>query len=786
MRRRTAWVTWRRALTTAACALPVVLASQNNALVLNGAYLILDGGTATSGVYLVVNQPDTAGIIRQAGGHIHSENQYHYVKWLAATATGNFVFPFGISGNASDYIPFTFNKTTTANSDLALSTWTTSQQNMPHAAATNVAAVTHMTGVPDSVNNAIDRFWDIQSPSVTGDLTFSYRGSENTTLVPADTFKAQHWNGASWDLQAGPGNPGVTTGIGTVGPIPGQSTFSPWILTRIALTASVSASVSAVCSGQCNGTATVTPMYGVSAYSYLWSNGQTTAVATGLCAGTHTCVVTDAVNASTTVTVNIGSLQPPVVIPVSSTVCAGVTCTLTVTGANTYTWSPAAGLNSSTGSAVSTTASVTTTYTVIGEDLNGCTDTTQLTLTVDSLPLVTVAADTICAGQTSVLTAGGAASYTWSANAGSATTSTVSVSPSVGVTTYTVTGESATTCVNSATVSVTVNALPSVTATAASDSICFGQSATLSASGASSYSWSPGATATSTITVNPASNTVYTVTGTTAGCSSSQTVAVVVHPLPAITGTPAIDTADCGMNNGQISGLSASGGTPAYTYQWLDSLGNVVATTATLSGAGPGNYTLIVTDANFCSDTSNTPFTLPGLGSISASITPALSQGSGTVVVNFTGSYSGASSFNWYFGNGTGSSQAVPPAATYTAAGTYTVVLLASNGLCVDTSYALVIVDEVVNIVIPNVFSPNNDGINDAFFIVATGIRNMHCDIYNRWGQLVYSLLAPEDKWPGVMNNGSEATDGTYYYILSATGIDGQEHRHEGYVTLVK
>src|ERR1035437_1379595 len=111
--------------------------AQNNDLVLNGAYIILDGGTTATPIYLVVAQSSTSGIIRPGGGHISSEGQYNFVKWTSAASTGNYIFPFGVGGNAVDYIPFTFNKTSAGNSDIGMSTWTTNPQNMPHPAISN-------------------------------------------------------------------------------------------------------------------------------------------------------------------------------------------------------------------------------------------------------------------------------------------------------------------------------------------------------------------------------------------------------------------------------------------------------------------------------------------------------------------------------------------------------------------------------------------------------------------------------------------------------------------------
>lgn len=205
--------------------------SQNNALVLNGAYVVLNGGTTATPVYLVVNQANAAGITRSSG-HIVSEGQYNFVQWNAGASNGSYVYPFGYS--TTDYLPFTFNKTA-GNSNVDVSTWSTNSQNMPHPAISNVAAVCCMKGNGDSITSAIDRFWDIRA-TATADLTFTYRSNENTTSIPTDPFKAQHWNGATWDAPVGPGNTGIAPagpGVeGSVGPVINQTTFSPWVLTR--------------------------------------------------------------------------------------------------------------------------------------------------------------------------------------------------------------------------------------------------------------------------------------------------------------------------------------------------------------------------------------------------------------------------------------------------------------------------------------------------------------------------------------------------------------------------
>jgi len=208
--------------------------------VLNGIYLHLSGGTSSTPAFFVIDSPNRAGIVRQSGGgHIYTEGQYDFVQWNAGAGIGDFVFPFGVpaSGGSEDYIPFSFNKTTTASSNITASTWSTNPQNMPHPAVSNVPAVYSMTGIGDSVTTAVDRFWDIRtSGTVTANITFSYRGSENTTSAPTASFKSQRWNGTSpsnpWNLPDGPGNTGVSSGIGTVGPLRNVTGFSPFVMVR--------------------------------------------------------------------------------------------------------------------------------------------------------------------------------------------------------------------------------------------------------------------------------------------------------------------------------------------------------------------------------------------------------------------------------------------------------------------------------------------------------------------------------------------------------------------------
>ena len=205
--------------------------AQNNALVLNGAYIKMNGGTSSAPAFLVVNQSSTSGILRNSG-HIISENQYNYVRWRQGTGTGSYVYPFGYS--TTDYLPVTLNKTTSGSSNMDASTWGTDNKNQPHAGVSDggtLGATFKMRGVGDSVSSVIDRWWDFYpSGALTANLTFSYRGAENaTTTNTGDNLDMQHWNGHSWDPPITGSTTGVTSGVGTLS-VSGVTSFSPMVI----------------------------------------------------------------------------------------------------------------------------------------------------------------------------------------------------------------------------------------------------------------------------------------------------------------------------------------------------------------------------------------------------------------------------------------------------------------------------------------------------------------------------------------------------------------------------
>jgi len=232
-----------------------------------------------------------------------------------------------------------------------------------------------------------------------------------------------------------------------------------------------------------------------------------------------------------------------------SIICSGNLSTLSASGANTYTWSPAATLNSSNGSNVNANPITTTIYSVSGANAFGCLSSTTATLSVVTTPTITAIANpsSICPGQTSTLSAFGASNYTWSPSITITNPNSSSTIASPALTTiYNVIGSIGNTsflCTSSNTVQLTVIPVPTITVSP-QIVICEGQSTTIYAAGANSYTWSPAIGLTNpysaSTNLNPTGSGtfIYTVTAVNINCAATETVEVIVNPLPIINAGP--------------------------------------------------------------------------------------------------------------------------------------------------------------------------------------------------------------------------------------------------------
>lgn len=224
-----------------------------------------------------------------------------------------------------------------------------------------------------------------------------------------------------------------------------------------------------------------------------------------------------------------------------------------------YSWFPATGLSSTTTQSTIVTPSVATVYTVTLFNAV-CSSTATTSLTIVQMPTLSVVSTSsvLCAGNSATITASGALSYSWSSGSHNAA---IGVSPSSS-TTYTVTGQNTPCPAVSATASISVSPAVPLVAAASSTNVCFGDSIVLSATGATSYTWSTGAT-TSSISVTPVADIIYTVTGASGmGCIGRKTLAITSASLPVIAIEPPTQTI-CAFKEVDFI---ASG---ANTYTWL-------------------------------------------------------------------------------------------------------------------------------------------------------------------------------------------------------------------------
>ncbi len=227
------------------------------------------------------------------------------------------------------------------------------------------------------------------------------------------------------------------------------------------------------------------------------------------------------------------------VIPNPVSICSGNSVTLTASGANAYTWSPATTLSSSTGDSVAATPTVTTIYSVAGT-FGGClatgTDTVKVT---PSAPLtIQPPSPLVCSGQSDTITvSGGGTNYTWTPSSGlNDTTTSVVIANPTATTIYTVTSADSGGCISMGTDTVKIIPAPPLTIEPLDTLFCSGQSATLYISnGGSNFMWNPSAglsADTGTFVVaSPTLTTTYTVTGTnSSGCADTGTD-IVINPL---------------------------------------------------------------------------------------------------------------------------------------------------------------------------------------------------------------------------------------------------------------
>ena len=416
----------------------------------------------------------------------------------------------------------------------------------------------------------------------------------------------------------------------------------------------------------CQGQSTVLSVISDMASQYEWNTGEHNSSIAVNASGQYSVTATNSYGCVSTASrqVAVHPLPEPSVLG-TQTICKGASTILTAAGGTGYQWSTGATTNSIEVSPVTNQS-----YVVTVTNAFGCLVSTAVSVTVSPLPNVSInGSTTLCAGNSTTLTAVGGNSYVWSTGA---QTSSVPVN-SQGM--YYVTATNAQNCSKTDSVYVKVNPNPVVQVTG-NNHICAGNTATLTATGASSYIWNTGDVS-SNITVSPQSTTTYTVTGyDTNNCSS------VVHEVVTVESLPTVQIlGERTICQGQSSVLTAQGGA---SYQWSNgstSQDLVVFPNATTT------YTVTVSNAFGCSSIGSATVTVNVLPSIFFSGNTTICQGQSTTIVA-----SGGNSYGWSTGATTNN-------ITVSTPGVYKVNVTNSLGCVRSDSVTVVVLDNpTVNI----------------------------------------------------------------------------------------
>lgn len=603
-----------------------------------------------------------------------------------------------------------------------------------------------------------------------------------------------------WEGPPGSGVTGATTAtISTSTPggytvtmnPPGSCTGLPIVkkaILRITPNPTITATAAQPTCANATGTGQINVTSGTGPFTYSWTPiASNSDVANGLSPGTtYTIIVTDSMGCKDTTTLAISPFQDAptfTITPMNGVITCGTpTITLSaITGTNTTAvWT------NTTTPVIDVTAPGT--YTVLLTNtvsVGQCSTTVNVTITGDTVkptavPIVSCNTATINLNATSQpgVALGWLAPTTPPSPVGNPGTSTA-----IGVFTLTATNLN-TGCQRTYTISTDIPNISVATNPTTNSVTCNTptvQATTTSTNGGVTITWLSGA---GTSTTNPfpitSAGTYTTIVTALGGCSSQSVITVTENKTVDVVVSSVTTTISCATGTLDLLASSSPGN---YTYSWLP------ATPAPYVGnpynvSKAGNYTVTATNAiNGCEATTVYAVTQE---TVTAAFTASPNSGLMPLPVSFTNNSSpNATDFLWNLGNSSATYTTVNTNTVYQMQGNYTVTLIATNGVCSDTASTVIVVDMVSFLTIPNVFTPNGDGINDVFSLNPINIGDISMTIFDRWGLKMYDTTSSGSlTWDGKTKAGAPVADGTYFYIINAKGLDGKDFKFQGSVNI--
>jgi len=400
-------------------------------------------------------------------------------------------------------------------------------------------------------------------------------------------------------------------------------------------------------------------------------------------------------------------------------------------------------------------------------DANGCSFTDSMTVGVITLVIADAGINqSFCAGGTATLCSNSinADSIQWYQLPGwtfIGNTNCINQNPPVGVTSFALIAFNLP-CSDTDTVNVTVNAYP-VLVSSNDTTICQGDSVLVCSSGAGIFMWYqlplwiPVDTA-ACIMVSPAlGTTCYGIIGMNGFCTDTDTVCVTVLAMPvAVAGN---DTAFCFgdsivlcSNSLNATSLAWYSIFPAWTPI------NTTACITVIPPVGNNDFALIAS-SGICSDTDTVAVTIYPLPTADAGTSVTILSTASTGL-----SGTGNGTYMWSPATGLSCTTCANPTANPTVTTTYTLSVTDINGCMSSDSVRVTIITDVI---VNDGLSPNGDGINDVWEIAnIEQFPDALVEVYNRWGELLFSSIGYKEKWNCKYNN-NDLPVGTYYYVIN-------------------
>jgi gliding motility-associated-like protein len=523
------------------------------------------------------------------------------------------------------------------------------------------------------------------------------------------------------------------------------------------------------CFGDSTGVIDLNVTGGTPGYNYIWNNGETSEDLLGLVAGSYAVTITDASGCVSNFTYAITEPADLVITltPTSAT-CSEVAdgaIDLTVSGGvapYTFFWSTfefTEDIGNLAGGR----------YVVIVTDANGCTSIDSVLVNVPQQLTVTgIPKGAGCGdddnGEIGVTVNGGTTPYTYSWSDGATTEDRTNLPAG----NYCITVTDANGC--EAVYCTLITGLPKPIVDFSFNNACVGEpiqmfNTTQLSSGTLTYEWNFG-DGTSSQAPNP--SRIYTASGdfditlvarSDRGCLDTLTKVVTIYATPDATIT--ISGALPGACVTDTAFLSVAFDAN-YLYLWSNG-----ATTNAITTTQSGNYRVTVTSVNGCSDVDAADVFVLNQDNVTISNDTTVSLGYPVELV-----VTGGATYLWTPASGLDNPTSATPIATPDETTTYTVTISDLNGCNLELSVTITVTEDF-SLGIPNLISPNGDGINDVWniFNVET-YPGTSVIIFNRWGSKVWESDDYANDWTGTSQNGNELPDGTYFYVIQVGGSD--------------